>query len=164
MQTLGQVLRERREAIGLSRSAVARRVEVSDSYISMVERAIPQRGGRPSQPSVDVLSRWFAALGWGQASAEDRRYIDRLLALAGHAGPDEQPDLGLPFGGASALHYPQPRRLRRQIEAEQALEEIGRKLDEVAVRPDVDDERWAEFQALLHSFVEWLDFRLGEKG
>jgi hypothetical protein len=55
---LGRVLRERREAIGISKAEIARRVEVSESFVAMTEQyrrqllimaghLVPEQDSRP---------------------------------------------------------------------------------------------------------------------
>src|SRR5438309_1272375 len=82
LQELARVLEERREAIGIPRAELARRVGVSTNYVWMVERAKPREDGQPSQPSKDVLERWAEKLGW------DEPYTKQLLILAGHTAPE----------------------------------------------------------------------------
>src|ERR687896_524381 len=139
---LARVLRERREAIGIPKAEIARRAEVSESYVAMAEQ-----GKR--RPSKAVLERWAAALGW------DEVYTGQLLALAGHISQeqDSTPSPRLPFAGG-ALHFPQPRRM----EKERVVQEILGVLN----RAEVYEKVWQETLELLESFVEWLKFRLEE--
>jgi len=140
---LARVLRERREAIGTSKAEIARRVEVSESYVSMAER-----GKR--RPSKSVLERWATALGW------DELYTQQLLALAGHTSPVKYstPSPRVPFAGG-ALHFPQPRRMEK--------ERVIQELLGVLSRAEESEEGWRETLGLLESFVEWLNFRLEDK-
>jgi transcriptional regulator with XRE-family HTH domain len=140
---LAKVLRERRESIGIPKAEIARRVEVSESYVAMVEQ-----GKR--RPSKAVLERWAAALGW------DEVYTQQLLALAGHITreQDSTPSPRLPFAGG-ALHFPQPRKMER--------EQVIQELLEVLNRAEVSEEDWQETLKLLESFLEWLRFRLEDR-
>lgn len=140
---LARVLRERRESIGIPKAEIARRVEVSESYVAMVE----QEKRRPSKAK---LERWAAALGW------DAVYTRQLLALAGHLTQEQEsaPSPRLPFAGG-ALHFPQPRRLER----ERVIQEVLGVLN----RAEVSEENWQETLELLGSFLEWLKFRLEEQ-
>jgi transcriptional regulator with XRE-family HTH domain len=140
---LARVLRERREAIGIPKAEIARRVEVSESYVAMVEQ-----GKR--RPSRAVLERWAAALGW------DEVYTQQLLTLAGHIAQEQgsTPSPRLPFAGG-AMHFPQPRRMDR--------ERVIQELLEVLNRAELSEEEWQETLELLESFLEWLKFRLGEE-
>ena len=139
---LGRVLRERREAIGISKAEIARRVEVSESFVAMTEQ-----GTR--RPSKAVLERWAEALGW------DEVYTRQLLIMAGHLAPeqDSRPSPRLPFSGG-ALHFPQPKRMER----ERVIQELQKLLN----RAEVSEKDWQETLKLLESFLEWLKFRLGE--
>jgi transcriptional regulator with XRE-family HTH domain len=139
---LARVLRERREFIGIPKAEIARRVEISESYVAMAEQ-----GKR--RPSKSVLERWAAALGW------DEVYTQQLLSLAGHITreQDNTPSPRLPFAG-SALHFPQPRRMEK--------EQVIQKLLEVLKRAEEYEDGWQETLKLLESFVEWLKFRLEE--
>jgi transcriptional regulator with XRE-family HTH domain len=143
LSELGRVLRERRKAIGIPKAEIARRVEVSKSYVGMVE----QGKRRPSKP---VLEHWAAALGW------DEDYTEQLLALAGHIAleQDSTPSPRTPFADG-ALHFPQPRRM----EKERIIQEVLGMLN----RAEVSEKVWQETLELLESFVEWLKFRLEEQ-
>jgi transcriptional regulator with XRE-family HTH domain len=143
LSELSRVLRERREAIGIPKAEIARRVEVSESYIAMIEQ-----GER--RPSKAVLERWAEALGW------DAVYSHQLLVLAGHSASeqDSAPAPRLPFAGG-ALHFPQPKRMER--------ERVIQELQVVLKRAEISDKDWQETLKLLESFLEWLKFRLGEE-
>jgi transcriptional regulator with XRE-family HTH domain len=137
---LARVLRERREAIGTPKAEIARRVEVSESYVGMVEQ------GR-RRPSKAVLERWTAALGWDEASTQ------QVLTMAGHI-TQEQDSTPLPRSAltSGALHFPQPRRMER--------ERVIKELLGVLNKAEVSEGAWRETLKLLESFVEWLKFRL----
>ena len=75
---LGAALRERREALGIPRTEIARRVDVTPTYVWLIETAKTRSGGEPSRPTQSVLERWSVALGM------DERYTKQLLALAGY--------------------------------------------------------------------------------
>lgn len=140
---LGRVLQERRESIGIPKAEIARRVEISEGYVAMVEQ-----GSR--RPSKAVLERWAAALGW------DEVYTQQLLTLAGHITleQDSTHSPRLPFAGG-ALHFPQPRKMER--------EQVIQELLEVLNRAEVSEEDWQETLKLLESFLEWLRFRLEDR-
>jgi len=53
---IGDVLRERREKLGLSQEAVAERAGVDRTYISILERGL-------KSPTLDTLEKVCAALG-----------------------------------------------------------------------------------------------------
>lgn len=137
---LARALRERRESIGIPKAEIARRVEVSESYVAMVEQ-----GKR--RPSKAKLEHWAAALGW------DAGYTQQLLTLAGHITleQDSTPSPRLPFA-AGALHFPQPRRMEK--------ERVIQELEGVLNRAELSEEEWQETLELLESFLEWLKFRL----
>lgn len=75
---LGAALRERREALGIPRTEIARRVDVTPTYVWLIETAKTRSGGEPSRPTQSVLERWSVALGM------DERYTKQVLALAGY--------------------------------------------------------------------------------
>jgi transcriptional regulator with XRE-family HTH domain len=139
---LGRALRERRESIGIPKAEIARRVEISEGYVAMVEQ-----GSR--RPSKAVLERWAGALGW------DADYTQQLLTLAGHITREQDsiPSPRTPFA-AGAMHFPQPRRMER--------ERVIQKILGVLNRAEKYEEAWHETLGLLESFVEWLMFRLEE--
>lgn len=137
---LGRVLRERREAIEISKAAIARRAEVSESYVVMVEQ-----GSR--RASKAVLERWAAALGWDEASTR------QVLTMAGHI-TQEQDSPPLPRSAltSGALHFPQPRRM----EKERVIQELLGVLN----RAEVSEGAWRKTLELMESSLEWLKFRL----
>lgn len=139
---LGRVLRERRDNIGIPKAEIARRAEVSESYVGMVEQGI-------RRPSKGVLERWATALGW------DASYTRQLLVLAGHGTQEQEstPSPRLPFA-AGALHFPQPRRM----EKERVIQELLGVLN----RAEENEKVWQETLELLGSFLGWLKFRLEE--
>ncbi len=147
---LGELMEERRKAIGISRAELARRVSVSPSYVWMVENAKPRTDGEPSQPSRELLERWAKALGW------DEPYAKQLTVLAGHVSAGTQPPQRLPFA-AGALHFPQPKRMERQVERERLIQQLRELLDTA----EGSDKQWKQVLDLLASYFEWLNFRLG---
>src|SRR5207302_1952240 len=81
LEQLGAALRERREALGIPRAELARRVGVTPTYIWLVENARPRKGGQPSRPAQAVIERWSRALGM------DERSTRQALRMAGHELP-----------------------------------------------------------------------------
>ena len=138
---LARVLRERRESIGISKAKIARRVEVSESFVAMAEQ-----GSR--RPSKAVLERWASALGLDAASTR------QLLALAGHITQEQDGTSlsRLPFT-AGAMHFPQPRRIEVGWVIQQLLG--------VLKRAEISEKDWQETLQHLESFFGWLKFRLG---
>lgn len=169
---LGTVLKERREAIGLTRAELARRIGVSRSYVSAIESAQPRVSGRPSQPSIRVIEAWAEALGWL------RDDVDELMVFAGHQSNERK--LRSPLSGAR-LRYPQPKLLERQKlhrSLDQALDGFEPGADWVSVTSMIGQflshlgnvgnqneppksERLREASDLLHSFMNWLFFYRG---
>jgi transcriptional regulator with XRE-family HTH domain len=88
LETLGRLLRQRREDLGISRAGLARRLGVSANYLWMIEAAIDRAGGAPSRPGEDLLGRWSDALA---ISALYRHYFMRLAGYA--EGGTEEPIL-----------------------------------------------------------------------
>ena len=149
MEELGQVLLERREALGISRAEIARRIGVSPSYVWLVEEAKPRKSGNPSQPSKEVLESWAKVLGW------DAPYTRQLLVLSGHipsAPSATTRPHRLPFT-AGTLHFPQPKKMEEEV--------LIQKLRELLRRSSASEEKREEVVELLQSFFEWLDYRLG---
>ena len=143
---LGRVLQERRKALGIPQAELARRIEVSASYVWMIEQAKRRESGEPSQPSEVLLEKWADALGW------DDPYTRQLLALAGHTTPSSTSTPSLPFGGAGALHFPQPRSMEEEVLVEE--------LRELLTLAREHEEKWEEVVGLLRSFLRWLRFRV----
>ncbi len=78
LRLLGELLRERREELGLRKSDVARGVGVTPAYVTLIESATPRRQGRgnPTQPGREVLVAWARVLGF---DADDTA---RILSVA----------------------------------------------------------------------------------
>ncbi len=177
LEALGEVLRERREAIGISKAELARRVGISESYVSLVEQ-----GDR--RPSRGVLEHWVRALR-GEAEPTDS-YFGALLRLAGHENPEEDqgiPAVPLPFGGGT-LYFPQPRRLERERlvrEFQELLDKAAasgtehwegtveltdsfiKGVGQVLLAPSLTPSRWRQLVQLFSSYLDWLAFRTGRK-
>lgn len=76
LDTLGDRLRRRRQALGIRSQNVAHQLRVSQNYVWLIEKAReprPREQGRPSRP---VLVRWATALG------ADRDELREWLTLA----------------------------------------------------------------------------------
>jgi transcriptional regulator with XRE-family HTH domain len=78
LATMGKLLRERRDDLGLSRAQIARRTEVTPTYIYLIEQARSPKGRNPYKPRSDVLLRWASALDLDQSEA------NHVLSLAGY--------------------------------------------------------------------------------
>jgi transcriptional regulator with XRE-family HTH domain len=143
---LGKLLEERRQAVGIPRAEIARRVGVSASYVWTVERARKRKSGDPSRPSQGVLQRWATALGWGEP------YLQQLLSLAGHGGTAaEQSSQPPPPMVASVLHYPQPQVMER--------EQLHRRLDQLLDRAAASQNTWEAAITELTLLIAWIEHR-----
>ncbi|HLJ66843.1 MAG TPA: helix-turn-helix transcriptional regulator [Chloroflexota bacterium] len=179
LDRLGTALRERREALGIPRTELARRVGVTPTYIWLVENAKPRQSGQPSRPAEHVIERWTRALGM------DERYTRQALRLAGYGEQQAPVDTAMlaaapavlaapttvrpmararrePFGGESShaellpfaqapVRFAQPPELQSEVLVQQV-----RDILETARAAD----RWAEVTTMLESFLDWLRFRL----
>lgn len=134
----------------MSKSALARRVGIDASYVSLIERAAVRGDQGPSRPSSDVLRRWARALGWNE------EYTRLILRHAGHLEPEDA-DKGDfdPFPQSAGLHFPQPRELEERLLVDQ--------LERILTRA-VPEDQWTEASTLLRSFFEWLEFKLDQRG
>jgi len=92
---LGAALHERREALGIPRTEIARRVDVTPTYVWLIETAKTRSGGEPSRPTQSVLERWSVALGM------DERYAKQVLALAGYGIEGTTPPSRMPIDAVS---------------------------------------------------------------
>ena len=86
---VAQRLRARREELGLSQAALARRIGVSRAYIGNTES-----GGADWEPTVEHLVAWSVALGWEP---------DYLVRQAGRLASPGASELDLGLLGAGAL-------------------------------------------------------------
>lgn len=93
---LGAALRERREALGIPRTEIARRVDVTPTYVWLIETAKTRSGGEPSRPTRSVLERWSVALGM------DERYTKQVLALAAYGSEGATSPSHMPMDVESA--------------------------------------------------------------
>ncbi len=139
---LGKSLRERREALGIPRAVVGRRVSVSHSYVWLVEQAVVRKGTRPLRPSREVLERWVSVLGWGD------KYLDKVLELAGYAQNGSTNTTRQLLLTVGSLGVPAPTHLDDEV----LLEEIRDLLKGSELSP----QQRVELQKLLRSFIAWL--------
>jgi transcriptional regulator with XRE-family HTH domain len=99
LSTLGAALRARRKSLRMPSAQLARRIEVSPTYIWLIEQAKPRSSGEPSRPSEELLLRWMRALGM------DREEMYRMMELAGYFAAD----LDAPaFPRGRTMHSPKP--------------------------------------------------------
>jgi transcriptional regulator with XRE-family HTH domain len=84
LSRLGSLLRQRREALGMTRARLASVMGISQSYIAVVEDARPRATGRkrPSRPTPETLLLWTHALNMPETDA------GRAFDLAGYSGDD----------------------------------------------------------------------------
>jgi transcriptional regulator with XRE-family HTH domain len=82
LATLGTDLRIRRRSLRIPSAELARRLEVSPTYVWLIEGAKRRSSGEPSRPSKDLLLRWTRVLGM------DREETRRMLELAGYFDVD----------------------------------------------------------------------------
>jgi transcriptional regulator with XRE-family HTH domain len=78
LAAMGKLLRGRRDDLGLSRAEIARRTEVTPTYIYLIEQARSPKGRNPYKPRSDVLLRWASALDLDQSEANN------VLSFAGY--------------------------------------------------------------------------------
>lgn len=158
LEELGRQLRERREKKKLSRREVARRIDRSEQYISLVESARPRDNGRVTQPSYETISDWAEALGTDQETRQ------RLLQLAGH-GP-QAPVLDRPAGRVqtSARTYTPATAKPRQSSEGDALDrdanDLHLRLDDLLRRARRSERRWDDTISWIHDAFDYADYRL----
>jgi transcriptional regulator with XRE-family HTH domain len=189
LPALGAALRTRRRSLRIPSAELARRIEISPTYVWLVERAKERSSGEPSRPSEELLLRWTRALGMHEEEAR------HLLALAGYFEVDREASRG----PRSQVAYTPERRTERRAGAaieRPAAEEsasLGAMLDLVlasdsseagsrvwrrsdAEKASVEQEfiervtrllrdahargREEEVQRLLDSYLRWLRFAL----
>ncbi len=161
---LGAALRERREALGIPRTELARRIGVTPTYVWLLETAKPRRNGEPSRPTPSVLERWADALGM------DHRYRDQVLHMAGYGEvADEDAVHGVAEDGsvqyagmvasretpgftAAPVQFRQPRQLQARVLIEG--------LRDVLALAGQSAPAWDETTAAVDSFLGWLRYRL----
>jgi transcriptional regulator with XRE-family HTH domain len=188
LQRLGAVLHERREALGIPRTEIARRVGVTPTYVWLIEGARPRKNGEPSRPTEAVLERWARALGM------DDRYTRQILLLAGYGEPERGRDSAHAAVAPTVAMRSEPLRapmaasgdVSRSVQASTAPSLAPPpEMPSLAAAPmtfaqprdlqaDVllvqvrellqlagrSDREWNELVGLLESFLEWLRFRL----
>lgn len=121
LATLGKVLKERREAIGMARTELAARIDRTPTYVYLIEETRSARGRRPTRPRSSVLLTWAEQLGM------EKRYAHQLLLLAGYdpSDPDRTrtPSQRLSSEDAelasrivsSPVRFPEPIRLESKV-------------------------------------------------
>jgi transcriptional regulator with XRE-family HTH domain len=188
LSRLGHELRTRRRALRIPSAELARRIGVSPTYIWLIEQAKPRQGGEPSRPSEDLLSRWMAALGMTESDAQRIRelagYFGPAVLSQQNSAPDEssyttmysdktirhalaRDDVGQELGQGS--RYSSDQRVASQValrqwagakEIDDADETILLRVQEVIQRA-ARNGRGEEVNALLNSFLSWLEFHAG---
>jgi transcriptional regulator with XRE-family HTH domain len=142
LRRVGALLRQRREALGLRKSDLARRVGISPAYVTLIEDAIPRSRGNPTQPRYDVLVTWTRALGM------DEEMTEEILALA-HRSPVSFDAKAPNEPHVAQAPLPWPR--RRELVLEQAHEVL--RLAEGSLQRD-------ELADLMSALFELIKFRL----
>lgn len=135
---LGELLMTRRTKAGITRPGLAKRVEVSPSYVWLVEKAVPRKDGKCTRPSRDVLERWTAFLGW------DREHQEQILGMAG-------------YEVAAA---------RTETQSELAgLEEkvLGSRIHKLVTSPELSKHQ-GQILSEVDGFLQWLEFKYSNKG
>ena len=169
LHRLGTVLREQRAVIGIPAAEVARRIGVSPTYVWMVERARPRKGGEPSRPSRALLEQWAHVLGM------DERYRRQVLLLAGYEeesrpssprrftraarAPSSMPEPGEPMMDALFSTSPSPRfEPPAQLWPDVIAEDVRETL-----RYAEEQGRLEETADLLEEYLAFLRHRLEEQ-
>ncbi len=145
LKQLGVALRERREALGLPRTELARRVGLTPTYVWMIEGAKPRSNGEPSRPTEAVLERWVRSLGM------DERYLDQALRMAGYDERRATTSRTASFA-AAPVHFAQPRELQARVLVEGLRDVLG--------LAGGSPSTWEETTGAVESFLAWLRFRL----
>jgi transcriptional regulator with XRE-family HTH domain len=171
LEELGEELRQRREALDLTREELSRRIQMSPMYIYMVEGAKPRRTGKPSQPRRHTLKLWTEALGMTEQETS------QILDLAGYSPLEpaveeilediratpprdirhRDDDGGVVYSAMLSPPSPYPGdRAQRQA--------LRRHLDRVLDRAASQPERWPQTVASLKVFLDDLERRLESEG
>ena len=180
LPTLGQELRRRRRALRIPSAEFARRIGVSQTYVWLIEGAKARPSGEPSRPSEDLLQRWTAALGMDEDESRRIRelagYFDVDVArrprearpMPTYSAPADSPDSDAeslrryeaepPDAAPHLVALSQWARAAHSPADEAALAERLYRLVQLAERTG----RSGEAIALLDSFLQWLEFRLGD--
>jgi len=75
MQTVGHLLRERRQSLGLSLAEVAERIGVARSYLSMIENH--RVSNPPSAGLLEALEHWLAVIIHGARARSLQEHLDQ---------------------------------------------------------------------------------------
>jgi transcriptional regulator with XRE-family HTH domain len=172
LQVLGEVLRQRREALDLTREELSRRVGMTPMYIYMVEGARPRRTGKPSQPKRETLKLWAEALGMREEET------NHILELGGYHPLDPVVEDTLELTRAIPPRQSRPRTDDEDVVYSLALDvpapprpgnraerqALRARLDGVLERAASQPERWPEIVAALTSLLDDLERRLESDG
>jgi transcriptional regulator with XRE-family HTH domain len=184
---LGHELRIRRRALRIPSAELARRIGVSPTYIWLIEQSKPRKGGEPSRPSEDLLRRWMTALGM---DASESQRIGELAGYFGpdHSSPHNfapgesalttmysaktyrdgpsRDDTGQESGRPSrssrekrAANQAAMRQWAGEEEIDAADLTILQRV-QVVLQQSVRNGCSHEVNALLDSFLSWLEFRI----
>jgi transcriptional regulator with XRE-family HTH domain len=171
LEELGATLRSRREALGLTREALARRMALSPAYIWMIESATPRSGGHSSRPRRATLARWIEALEMDERAVSDvlrwAGYAATLgtTALSGPAAEDVPP--AHVAERSPALSYDASIRVKEQLDLSQPRQRqramLLRRTADLLDRAAVSDELWDETITLLDTLLDFVSHRLARE-
>jgi transcriptional regulator with XRE-family HTH domain len=143
LTTLAAILRDGRQAIGMSRAELARRLGVTAHYVWQVEQANARDTRRLVRPSIAVLTRWSALLGW------DERALHHLLILSGRA-KSAIVEAPLPQQVTTQTTIRRPRQLERQ--------ELIERLAQVLTQSDeLPDDAWRHMIDRINAMLDLIE-------
>lgn len=145
LTTLGRILLEGREGMGMSRAELARRLGVTSHYVWQIEHGNDRSERRSIRPSATLLEQWSTTLGWDSVATE------QLLILAGHRESNLDNVLGPQF--FTGFGFPKPRELERR-------EIVERVLQILKESQDLPDDAWRENIQRLKTMIELIEFSL----
>jgi transcriptional regulator with XRE-family HTH domain len=190
LSRLGHELRTRRRALRIPSAELARRIGVSPTYIWLIEQSKPRKSGEPSRPSEDLLRRWMTALGMdaseSQRIGELAGYFGSDVVSPHNFAPGEsalttvysaktfrngplRDESGQELGQRSrsstenrAANLDAMRQWAGEEEIDAADSAILQRVQDV-LQLAVRNGRGAEVDALLDSFLSWLEFRIAAR-
>ncbi|GAC1629398.1 MAG: hypothetical protein NVS4B2_11480 [Chloroflexota bacterium] len=163
LTTMGSLLRERRDALGLSRAKIAGETGVTPTYIYLIEQSRSPKGRHAYKPRSDVLLRWAAAL---QLDLEE---VNKLLRLSGY-DPIESDDAwyhflrsrATPVTGASKSAEPSAVATQRGPTKKEIAHQRAELLDEIRelFHEAVEQGQWEEVRSHMRTLIEHMKYRL----
>lgn len=140
LKKLGEVLRKKRDDLGISAASLSRKAGIGRTTIWIVERGEDPKTGKPSRISKDKLERW------GKGLLMNPLEVNQILGLAEYTAPPQQSmtatkEALLKKSSGPPLLF-QTGAMAYQTPRSQEREELLQELNELLDLAEESDESW----------------------